>query len=153
MSKTLGVKRQIRDFVVSKGTSNCWVPDVVRQLVPECTTTQEIGVGFGAHNGPDGVHLMAESYVTLSEILLETVRLRTVANSNIAGKTEKGRSHYWRGFTSPVGSARTKNTAANYKENHAGGGKWRESRFCTTTTNRSARGRGGAPGPSGRFVN
>jgi hypothetical protein len=153
MSKTLGVKRQIRDFVVSKGTSNCWVPDVVRQLVPEGTTTQEIGVGFGVHNGPDGVHLMPESYVTLSEILLETVRLRTVANSNIAGKTEKGRSHYWRGFTSPVGSARTKNTAANYKEHHAGGGKWRENRFFTSTTNRSARGRGSAPGPSGRFWN
>jgi len=152
MSKTLATRRQMKDFMVAKGVPNSWVPDLVRQLVPDGTTTAEIGAGFCNHNGPDGVHLNPESYGTVSKILLDTVRVRTIANANIAGKSEKGRSYYWRGFTSPVGSVRAKSSHATYKESHPGGGKW-PNRFTTLPKNLSARGRGRAPGPSGRTWN
>jgi len=125
-------------------------------LVPGINSTAEIGIAMCDLSAEDGVHLIDSGYRKLAETIIDTVHTRTLANSDIAGKSEKGRSFYWRGFTSPVGSARAKNTNFCYKETHPGGGKWKDqqrNKNRNLSLNPSARGRGGYPGPSGRNWN
>jgi len=154
VGKTMAVRKHMRDTLIAKGGQSCWVPDLVRQLVPGITDTAEIGTVLCELSGDDGVHLTDVGYGKLAAIIVETVHTRTLANSDIAGKNEKGRSFYWRGFSSPVGSARAKNSCFSYKEAHPGGGKWRENaKSRNMTHNSSARGRGGYSGPSGRNWN
>jgi len=156
IGKTLGVRKQMRDHLINRGGPSCWVPDTVRMLVPGINSTAEIGIAMCDLSAEDGVHLIDSGYRKLAETIIETVHTRTLANSDIAGKSEKGRSFYWRGFTSPVGSARAKNTNFCYKETHPGGGKWKDqqrNKNRNLSLNPSARGRGGYPGPSGRNWN
>jgi len=147
MSKTLTLKRQMKDFMLTKGFSNSFVPDTVKLLFPDAKTTVELTDGILGITHSDGVHLVDEGYVALGSILLKVVADRTAVKNALAGKTDAGKSFYWRGFTSPVGSARPKTSSCSYKESHPGGGKWREppNRFYSHQS--SARGRGKPYGP------
>jgi hypothetical protein len=151
MSKTLGLRRQIKEFMVQKGHSTVFVPDTIRLLCPTSTSTSEIVNTFMSFSHSDGVHLLDDGYATLGTALLKVLGERIATNAAVSGKSGEGRSFYWRGFTSPVGSARPKNTTSNYKDSHPGGGKWREppNRFYSSRS--AGRGRGkpyfhGAPG-------
>jgi len=63
----------------------------------------------------------------LSNVLLDVVKTRLASNDVVSGESSSGtpRSYYWRGFTSPTGSARPKPSMSSYKESHPGGGKWK----------------------------
>ncbi len=129
------------------GFSNSFVPDTVKLLFPDAKTTVELTDGIFGITHSDGVHLVDEGYAALGSILLKVVADRTAVKNALAGKTDAGKSFYWRGFTSPVGSARPKTSSCSYKESHPGGGKWREppNRFYSHQS--SARGRGKPYGP------
>jgi hypothetical protein len=151
MSKCLALRRQMRDYVTCKGLDKVWVPDTVRQLVPNATTTQELATGYCTILGIDGVHLTDEGYTKLSDVIIETVHERNVVNSVLSGPSGSSKTYYWRGFTSPVGSTRPKASLGNYKDSHPGAGKWKDptNRFTAPYP----RGRGFLHGPSGRKRN
>jgi len=148
MSKTLALKRQMKEYMVSKGMVNTFVPDTVKLLFPEAKTTETLTENFLGLTHADGVHLTDEAYVSLGFVLLKVVAERSLVKDALSGKSGTGRSFYWRGFTSPVGSNRPKTSTHSYKDSHLGGGKWREppNRFYSNRS--SARGRGKPYGPA-----
>jgi hypothetical protein len=155
MSKTLALKRQMKEYMVSKGMVNTFVPDTVKLLFPEAKTTEALTENFLGLAHADGVHLTDDAYVSLGSVLLKVVAERLVVKDALSGKSSSGKSFYWRGFTSPVGSARPKASTHSYKDSHPGGGKWREppNRFYANRS--SARGRGKPYGPAsgGKYWN
>jgi len=150
MSKCLSLRRQMRDYVTSKGLEKVWIPDTVRQLVPGVSTTKDIATSYCTLMGIDGVHLTEVGYVKLADVIVDTVHERTIVNSVLSGPSGSSKSYYWRGFSSPVGSVRPKATLTSYKDSHPGAGKWKDptNRFASPY----ARGRGHY-GPSGRKRN
>ncbi len=152
MSKTMAIRRQMKEYMVSRGMVNCWVPDIVKVMFPDCNTTADIAASFSDATLPDSVHLTEEGYAKMAAALLSVAKDRRETNSCIAGSTGGAKSFYWRGFNSPVGSARPKPSVSVYKDQHPGGGKWPHSR--NNSYNRpSARGRGGFNPPGGRRWN
>jgi hypothetical protein len=153
MSKTLGLKRQMKDFMVQKGHSTVFVPDISKIVSSDANTTSDIVEKFLTVTSVDGVHLNDDGYATLGSALLKVANERFVVNSAVSGTRGEGKSYYWRGFTSPVGSVRPKTTTSNYKDSHPGGGKWREppNRFYSSQSAGRGRGKPYAHGaPSGR---
>jgi len=153
MSKTLALRRQLKDYMVSKGISNCWVPDMAGKMFPDCNTTADIATCMCNVTSADGVHLSDEGYAKMAAALLMVVKERLASNCNIAGSKSTDRSYYWRGFNSPVGSTRPKHTPASYKEQHHGGGKWPPMRHNNMYHYSSARGRGAYNPSGGRYRN
>jgi len=152
MSKTLALRRQMKDYMVSKGIPQSWVPDIPGLLFPDCNTTAETAASFSDLTLTDGVHLSDDGYAKLAKVLVSVAKDRLVANSTVAGSTGTDRMYYWRGFCSPVGSARPKQTQNSYREQHSGGGKWLQQRQ-NRSAGPSARGRGGYFPPGGRRRN
>ena len=127
MSKTLAVRRQLKEYMIQKGIPNVWVPDMLRMLFPTATTTVTLTDQILTVTHADGVHLVDDGYAMLGNVLLDVVKSRLAANADVSGENSTGlsRSFYWRGFTSPTGSARPKPSVTSYKDSHPGGGKWR----------------------------
>jgi len=155
MSKTLALKRQMKEYMVSKAMVYTFVPNTVKLLFPEAKTTEALTENFLGLAHADGVHLTDDAYVSLGSVLLKVVAERLVVKDVLSGKNSTGKSFYWRGFTSPVGSARPKASTHSYKDSHPGGGKWRDppNRFYSNRS--SARGRGKLYGPAsgGKYWN
>jgi len=145
MSKTLAMRRQLKEYSVQKGISNMWVPDMLRMLFPLAGTTVALTEQILTVTHSDGVHLTDDGYAMLSNVLLDVVKTRLASNDVVSGESSSGtsRSYYWRGFTSPTGSARPKPSMSSYKESHPGGGKWKTPPpHRHYGNNQSARGRG-----------
>ena len=108
MSKTLAICRQLKEYTVQKGMPNNWVPDMLRMMFPTATTTVTLTEQILTITHADGVHLLDDGYATLGNVLLDVVKTRFAYNVSVSGDQESGlsKSYYWRGFTSPTGSAR-----------------------------------------------
>jgi hypothetical protein len=144
MSKTLAIRRQLKEYSVEKGMPTIWVPDMLRMMFPTATTTATLTEQILSVTHADGVHLLDDGYAMLGTVLLDVVKTRLAYNVHVSGDQESGssKSYYWRGFTSPTGSARPKPSVTSYKDSHPGGGKWKTPSPRHYASYPSARGRG-----------
>jgi len=143
MSKTLVVRRQLKEYMVQKGIPNAWVPDMLRMVFPTASTTSTLTDQVLTVTHADGVHLVDDGYAMLGNVLLDVVKTRLASNTAVSGESSSGLSRfYWRGFTSPTGSARPKPSVTAYKDSHPGGGKWRAPPTNRQYNNNPVRGRG-----------
>jgi hypothetical protein len=97
-----------------------WVPDLFSKIIPACNGPIEQANGWKQIAAADGVHLVAPRYEKLATIvhscvktLLEKSTDAAACSVSVARNPTKG-SYYWRGFLTPVGSARPKNNHAAY---------------------------------------
>jgi uncharacterized membrane protein YgcG len=135
------VRRAMKDIYIKGGEVTAWVPDTVKGITSE--SVDVVGHLKRLTSG-DGVHLTGVGYSKMADFLIPYIQSKLAASSNVAGtgeQREKQSTYYWRGFASPVGSARPKFAASRYRQTH-GGGKWRGGP--------SWRGGGGGASGSGR---
>ena len=125
LSKTLDIKKKVRKFDIEQGMQNGWVPDIVRCMWPEVTTTQVLTDCVLEVTGEDGVHLKEAGYEKMSSAIDTIIQERSLAALNVSDPSARRKSFYWRGFESPVGSDREKPCTSSYKSSHPGGGKWK----------------------------
>ena len=143
LDKTIGIRKTLRDFLYSR-VSNVWVPDALGGLVPGSPMLAE---PWRELFSGDGVHLNDLGSSRLADLVKTIVEDKFAASSCVSGPPSLN-EYFWRGFVSPVGSSRPKNSAAHHANRSVGGGKWK-SRFGGPS------GGGGrsyppAPAPGGR---
>jgi hypothetical protein len=138
LTKTLSVRKVMRDFLHSR-VANLWVPDTVTHMSPEGTSLLEQSKKLESVFCADGVHLNAEGNHTLALSVKKIIDEHITAVDCVSGQRTAG-EFFWRGFVSPVGSSRPKNSSSLHQSGRGGGGKWR--------TNFGS-GRGGGRGPMG----
>jgi hypothetical protein len=97
-------------------------------MIPACNGLTEQAIGWKQIAAADGVHLVVSGYEKMADVvhscvknLLEKSKDTAACSVSVARNPMKG-SFYWRGFLSPVGSARPKNNQAAYMLTHRGGG-------------------------------
>jgi hypothetical protein len=113
----------LKKQIVSVGLDKAWVGEGVRDLVPPSVEDKDdIIVCLRESCAADGVHFTDEGYATLASNIHRLLEERFVkcgesvpAAVSVSGRGGWPGSFYWRGFLSPVGSTRPKNTATSYK--------------------------------------
>ncbi len=147
--KMLGSLNTIRTAYATNldliGQKDYSVPDLLKLSMPACSGLPEYAAALRTHMSNDGVHFSESGYKCLATGLashLQSIPLRNPKKKsagllNFSGVKKTGKqSFYWRGFVSPVGTARPTNHKAAYMQSHsnpvagrgpAGGGKWRSS--------------------------
>jgi hypothetical protein len=113
------------------GMKTFLVPDMIPGMMPACTGIKEYCTALSHLTAADGVHLTQEGYRKVADTIVDskfTAKPPTAACPIVPGSSHGGNARvqcefYWRGFMSPVGTARPKNKADAYKQTH-GGGKW-----------------------------
>jgi len=144
LNETIGIRKTMRDFLHTH-VSNVWVPDVVSDLASDGTGGLSKAGMLGTLFSRDGVHLNTDGAKKLATIVHTLIVEKTAASLVSGGGSSK--EYFWRGFVSPVGSSRPKNTGCFHK-NSAGGGKWRGTASGTGSAGRG--GRSYPPPPTGR---
>jgi hypothetical protein len=105
LSDTIGLRNQLKKFVVSLGIKRCLVMDSC--CVASCPVTSNTVTRLDALKkvcAQDGVHFSPEGYRNLVNSILKCESLLSV-KSAIATPTSAKQCHYWRGFKSYQGSA------------------------------------------------
>ena len=135
LCKTLKLRKTLRDYLYSK-VGSIWVPDTLTDLANSTLSQTETLKGLFS---VDGVHLNAAGSSRYADIVKGIIDEKFSAASCVSGR-EPQREFFWRGFVSPVGSSRPKNSASYHAPRPSGGGKWK-----------SSRGGPGSSGGSGRY--
>ena len=140
-TQTLGLRKVMRDFLHSR-VANVWVPDSVASLTPDSNSVLEQVEKIKSYFSSDGVHLNSTGNRALASCVKKIIDEHTAASICVSGRGPPG-EFFWRGFVSPVGSARPKNAASLHPARGygGGGGKWK--------TGLSASRGGGRFGPMG----
>jgi len=136
LCKTLNLRKTLRDYLYSK-VGGIWVPDTLTELANSTLSQTETLKGLFSL---DGVHLNAAGSSRYADIVKGIIDEKFSAASCVSGR-EPQREFFWRGFVSPVGSSRPKNSASYHAPRPSGGGKWKSSRGGT-----------GSSGGSGRYL-
>jgi len=115
----------------SMGIQRYQVTDTIPGLLPACTGISEYSMTYRLIEASDGVHLTAEGYCRLASLITKYCENQNTAGaSHLSGPrgqptkgsgTSPNSSYFWRGFTSPVGTPRPKNSTARYHLTHGGG--------------------------------
>jgi hypothetical protein len=123
------------------GIRNVTVTNTVQGMMPACSGIREFSVAYRLLAAADGVHLTNEGYSKLAALIKNNCNngdeLKTAASPYSSGPASRGTrdssttpqpsSYFWRGFISPVGTPRPKNSTERYHLTH-GGGKWTNSK-------------------------
>jgi len=150
LEKTLGIRRVMKDQLYGLYGNSVVVPDTVQRMYPECKTTHELLSELEKVSMVDGVHLTREGYDRVADVVKQVITEKLSVDVLVSGGRDQGEKPvFWKGFLSPVGSSRPKNSTQQYKLTHSAGGKWRnDSRHASTAVyNR----RGGAPSGGRRY--
>jgi hypothetical protein len=126
LAATISLRGVCKRGVLSLGRKDVWVPNVFGKMIPACNGVKEQAIGWKEIAAADGVHLVESGYAKMAAVLKDCVcellkRSHAPAPLSVSAKTGKN-TYYWRGFLSPVGSARPKNSHAAYMLTHRGGG-------------------------------
>jgi hypothetical protein len=113
----------LKKQIVNIGLDKAWVGEGVGDLVPPSVKDKDdIIVCLRESCAADGVLFTDEGYATLSSNIHRSLESRFVkccesmsAAASVSGRGGRPGNFYWRGFMSPVGSTRPKNTATSYK--------------------------------------
>jgi len=126
LEKTFSARRQMREFLTAKH-AKVTVPECINEMFPHCTTTSGLVSSLKEVSADDGVHLTMAGYERLTEVVIKKIDDQITAALRVSdGETSSSSSKfYWRGFVSPVGSARPKYSNAYHRNRSAGGGKWK----------------------------
>jgi len=151
LESTLNCRRFMKDFLTGQYSDTVVVPDLVQKMFPSAKNTTELLSELEKYSANDGVHLVADGYGLVADVLKRVITEHTAAVVHVSGGKGGGRPVFWKGFMSPVGSSRPKNNLQNYKSTHQTGGKWRNQRIHTQSAVYGGTHRGF--GPSGRGRN
>ena len=141
----------MKDFLTGQYSDTVVVPDLVQKMFPSAKNTTELLSELEKYSANDGVHLVADGYGLVADVLKRVITEHIAAVVPVSGGKGGGRPVFWKGFMSPVGSSRPKNNLQNYKSTHQTGGKWRNQRIHTQSAVYGGTHRGF--GPSGRGRN
>jgi hypothetical protein len=98
-------------------------------MLPACSDTSELAVGLKYLFSADGVHFTNQGYKKIAHVIVKSAAMQLSKKLNSAAISLSGGTpgnYYWRGFLSPVSSARPKNSNTAYLSTHQGaGGKWK----------------------------
>ena len=150
LEKTLNYRRVMKDFLVGQYSDTVVVPDLVQKMFPQAKSTSELLSELETCSANDGVHLVAGGYSLVADILKAVVTEHSAAVVSVSGGKGAGKPVFWKGFLSPIGSSRPKNTVESYKYTHPTVGKWRQQRNHTQS---AVYGHRRGYGPSGRGRN
>jgi len=131
LEKTLNCRRVMKDFLVGQYSDTVVVPDLVQKMFPDAKSTTELLVELEQFSANDGVHLVGDGYGLVADVLKCIITEHISAAVSVSGGKGGGKPVFWKGFLSPVGSSRPKNTVQNYKHTHQTGGKWKNQRLHT----------------------
>jgi hypothetical protein len=151
LDDTLALRAVCKSAISEMGQNQMWVPDIVRKLLPACNDTSELAAGLKYLFSADGVHFTDQGYEKIAHVLAKSAAMQLSKKQDSASiplsgaksgpSSEKPGNYYWRGFLSPVGSARPKNPNSAYLSTHQGaGGKWKG--YPVNVGRGSSRGRG-----------
>ncbi len=110
-------RKIIRDYVHCR-IGNIWVPDIVGSMVPDSSTTLAVAISLKGMFAKDGVHLTREHYGKLATLIQGLVESKIAASVSVSGgvaDTRQQKTFFWKGFVSPVGSARPTNAGSFHK--------------------------------------
>ncbi len=136
LDDTLALRAVCKSALSEMGQTQMWVPDIVRKMLLACTETSELAVSLKYLFSADGVHFNDQGYEKIAHVNAKSDAMQLSKKQNSAciplsgakpgPSSEKPGNYYWRGFLSPVGSARPKNSNTAYLSTHQGaGGKWK----------------------------
>jgi hypothetical protein len=121
------IRKHTRDYLHSR-FSKVWVPDALSMLVPGCDDSATVAEGLSPISAADGVHLTRDGYVLMTQVVLSLIENKVAPSICVSGgraggaSGRQGKTFYWKGFVSPVGSSRPDNMAA-YHPNRVTGKK------------------------------
>ena len=125
LSATVSLRGVCKRGILSLGRKNVWVPNVFGKMIPACNGIKEQAIGWKELAAADGVHLVETGYAKMAAVLKDCIgellkRSQAPAPCSVSARAAKS-TYYWRGFMSPVGSTRPKNSHAAYMQTHRGG--------------------------------
>jgi hypothetical protein len=126
LKDTLSLRAVCKKGILEFGKKDIWVPDLVGKMLPACNGVSEQALGWKQIAAADGVHLIQSGYDKMAAAI--TVCVENLLNKSAlpavtsVSATPAQKTYYWRGFVSPVGSARPKNKHTAYMNTHRGGG-------------------------------
>ena len=150
LEKTLTCRRVMKDFLTGQFSDTVVVPDLVQKMFPGAKSTTELLSEIRKFSAADGVHLLADGYGLVADVLKDVITEHFAAVVPVSGGKGCGRPVFWKGFLSPTGSSRPKNTVQSYKYTHQPGGKWKSQRKHTQSAVYDGFRRGFGPSGSGR---
>jgi hypothetical protein len=128
LNSVVSLRKVCKKGILTFKKKDVWVPDLFGKMMPACNGPSEQAIGWKQIAAADGVHLVASGYEKMAAVvhscvqtLLEKSKDAAACSVSAARNPTKG-SFYWRGFLSPIGSARPKNNHAAYMLTHRGGG-------------------------------
>jgi len=141
LGKCQSIRKYLKEYMVAR-YNGTWVPDTIQQLFPDCTNMGSLANGLKDLYARDNVHLTREGYSKVADIILECIATRFSASVSVSGPQggppgEKPQAFFWRGFVSPIGSARPKERFFSMKHKRFGGAALRPNPYS------GGRGRGG----------
>jgi hypothetical protein len=128
LGSVVSLRKVCKNGILTLKKGDVWVPDLFGKMIPACNGLSEQAIGWKQIAAAVGVHLVPEGYEKMASVMFSCVKTLldkskdTVASSVSAVRKPTKGSYYWRGFLSPVGSARPKNNHAAYMLTHRGGG-------------------------------
>ena len=136
LDDTLALRAVCKAAITDMGQTRMWVPDIVRKMLPACSDTSELAAGLKYLFSADGVHFTEQGYEKMAHVIAKSAAMQlskdhssaaiSLSGASAGSSNEKQGKFYWRGFMSPVGSARPKNSNTAYLSTHQGaGGKWK----------------------------
>jgi hypothetical protein len=127
LEKVQRLRKILKNYVASSGLKNCWVLETCYMVdSPTEMTMEELLPRLKNSCARDGVHFTTMGYVNTAKVVTKTAMYllnKKTANSSTATNTVPGHgrtTHYWRGFTSPVGSAKPSFSATGYRMQNQG---------------------------------
>jgi len=119
------VRKIVREYLTAVH-SDTHVPDLLSLMLPNGGSNVAIAAALGEYTATDGVHLMGEGYSLLADAIDQFIRNKiasAVPVSGAPGTGERPGPFYWRGFASPVGTARPERRGYYHDNRQGGGGK------------------------------
>jgi len=125
LSKGAAARKVLKDHMISR-YANVTVPDTLSLMFPECVSPESLCVSLKQIFSKDAVHFTEAGYSILGEVV-QTIVEEKSAGSLVSGSSCTGQStvYYWKGFASPVGTARPVKQATFHGNRQLG--KWRGS--------------------------
>ena len=126
LGSVVSLRKVCKNGILTLKKGDVWVPDLFGKMILACNGLSEQAIGWKQIAAADGVHLVP--YEKMASVVFSCVKnlldksKDTVASSVSAARNPTKGSFYWRGFLSPVGSARPKNNHAVYMLTNRGGG-------------------------------
>ncbi len=128
LQETLSLRAVCKTALQTLGAKTGWVPDLIGNLLPACNDISEQATGLRHIMAADGVHFTLQGYEKLADTLFKCCKTHfdksdpAASLVSASAGVRRNKTFYWRGFVSPVGSARPKQHSAAYLGAHVGGG-------------------------------